>query len=273
MSLQLHHITDIYVLVDDCLPKLNQHQIGRPVILTDSEVVTILLWNSLIVRQKTLKGVLEYTKLHLNKEFPKLPSYQSFVASCHRTLPLLLHVLENMLFDQTKLRFVDSTMLQVCKLQRASGHQVAKNIAAYGKNHQGWHYGFKLHASVDAQDRLCGLCLTPANIHDIHPLRKILNKHCNIAVGDGSYNASVMRKIIWNRFKCLVVAPPHPKQRKKIMTGWQHVLLNAKSKIEAVFDYLKEHMHLVSSFPRSVNWYILHYVRILLGYQVGKLVS
>ena len=35
-----------------------------------------------------------------------------------------------------------------------------------------------------------------------------------------------------------------------------------------VFDYLKEHMELVSSFPRSVAGLVLHYVRILLAYQI-----
>lgn len=273
MSLQLHHITDIYVLVDDCLPKITNRTVGRPAVLSDSEIVTILIWNSLTVRQKNLKDIWKYTLLHLPKEFPGFPQYNTFLNHCHRVLPLLIYVLENMLLDKTKLRFVDATMLPVCHLKRSNSHRVAKSIAAYGKNHQGWHYGFKLHASVDVQGRLCGLSLTPANIHDIHPLRKILNEHCNVAVGDGAYNASVMRKKIWEKFHCLIIAPPHPKQKKKILTGWQLALLSARSKIESVYDYLKEHMYLVSSFPRSINGYILHYVRILLGYQFTRLIS
>jgi hypothetical protein len=46
------------------------------------------------------------------------------------------------------------------------------------------------------------------------------------------------------------------------------VLLHMRSKIESVFDYLKEHLHLVSSFPRSMAGFILQYVRILLAYQI-----
>lgn len=273
MSLQLHHITDIYVLIDDSLLTKNQTKIGRRTILTNGELITILIWNSLTIRQKNLKDIWKYAKLHLNKEFPNQPKYNAFLNHCHRILPLLLNVLENMLFDSAKLRFVDSTMIPVCKLKRSESHRVAKNIADYGKNHQGWHYGFKLHASIDVNGRFCGLSLTPANIHDIHPLKRILNSYCNVAVGDGGYNASVMRKIIWNKFHCLIVAPPHPKQKRKITTGWQLTLLSARSKIESVFDYLKEHMHLTSSFPRSIKGYLLHYVRILLGYQFSKLIS
>jgi hypothetical protein len=31
---------------------------------------------------------------------------------------------------------------------------------------------------------------------------------------------------------------------------------------------LKQHLHLQSSFPRSMQGYALHYIRILLGYQL-----
>jgi len=66
----------------------------------------------------------------------------------------------------------------------------------------------------------------------------------------------------------LVVSQPHFKQNKKLITDWQYALLRTRPKIESVFDYLKEHLNLVSSFPRSVAGYLLHYVRILLGYQI-----
>lgn len=89
-------------------------------------------------------------------------------------------------------------------------------------------------------------------------------------VGDSHYGASPMRKRLWKKYGIIVIAPPHYKQRKKLMSGLQFLLLHMRSKIEATFDYLKEHMHLVSSFPRSVNGYAVHYLRTLLGYQVRR---
>jgi hypothetical protein len=41
-----------------------------------------------------------------------------------------------------------------------------------------------------------------------------------------------------------------------------------RQKIEGVFDYLKQYLHLQSSVPRSMQGYALHYLRILLGYQL-----
>jgi hypothetical protein len=52
------------------------------------------------------------------------------------------------------------------------------------------------------------------------------------------------------------------------MTESQRKLLRRRPKIETVFDYLKQHLHLQTSFPRSMQGYALHYLRILLGYQL-----
>jgi len=270
LSLQLHHITDLYVIIDDMVPNKPTTLAGRHTLLSDSELVTILIWNALSMKQKTLKGVWSYTKLHLSNEFKRLPNYSAFVDHCHRVLEVLVQTLESILSDKAPVRFMDSTMLEVCKLPRANNHKVARDVASFGKNHQGWHYGFKLHASIDINGTLCGLTITSANIHDTRAMPKILNQYTKVAVGDGGYNAKAMRDHIFKEYGTLIVAPPHPKQNKKLMTKWQHALLNMRSKIESVYDYLKEHMSLVSSFPRSKKGYLLHYIRILLGYQVEK---
>lgn len=201
------------------------------------------------------------------REFPTLPAYNRFVDHCHRALPVLLSVLQETLASHAQLKFMDSTMLEVCKLIRADRHKVCRNIAQFGKNHQGWHYGFKLHASIDQGGKLSGLFFTPASFHDAQAMPQILNEDTKIAVGDSSYGARVMGQYLWEKYGTIIVAPPHYTQKKKLITWWQHKLLTLRPKIETVFDYLKQHLHLVSSFPRSVKGYLFHYVRILLGYQ------
>ncbi|MGH2508253.1 MAG: hypothetical protein ACRDHZ_12755 [Ktedonobacteraceae bacterium] len=78
-----------------------------------------------------------------------------------------------------------------------------------------------------------------------------------------------MRKRLWKRYRTVVIAPPHHTQKKKIVTDWQIRLLHMRPKIEATFGKLKEQRFLVTSFPRSVQGYFTHYVRVLLGYQMG----
>ncbi len=129
----------------------------------------------------------------------------------------------------------------------------------------------KLHASTSLDGKLCGLALTSANVHDAQMEYLLLNKNTRVAVGDTLYGARVMRERMWRRYGTIIIAPPHPKQKKKIAAPWQTDLFNQRSKIESVFDYLKEHLHLVSSFPRSMTGYLVHYMRILLSYQIMAL--
>lgn len=160
-------------------------------------------------------------------------------------------------------------MLPVCKPIRADRHKVAKGVAAFGKNWQGWHYGFKLHASIDHEGKLAALYFTPANESDVLQLKHLVNATTNIVVADAGYTAQVTRRHIWRDFHCLVISPPRPRQ-VWTMAKWQHLLLQARPKIEAVFGKLKERSYFVTSFPRSVRGYFVHYLRVLLGYQLAN---
>jgi hypothetical protein len=97
----------------------------------------------------------------------------------------------------------------------------------------------------------------------------LVNQTTNVVVGDGGYTARVTRRHIWRDFRCLVILPPRPKQIW-LMASWQHLLLTMRPKIEATFGVLKEKHFLVTSFPRSVKGYFIHYLRALLGYQMGR---
>jgi len=271
LSLQPHHIVNLYVWVDDIVSVIPKPHGGHPLILRDSEVITILIWNALILRQKTIKDLHRSVVHCYHAEFPKLPGYEGFLKQCHRVTPLMLVLLQQLLITKAPIRLMDSTMLPVCRNHRAKRYQVAKEITGWGKNWQGYHYGFKLHVSVDPEGRLCGVALTPANVYDAHAMPLILNEYAKLAVGDGTYNGGIMRRKIFEMYGTIVVAPPHPTQKKWLMAPWQEALLNARAKIECVFDELKEHLNIVSSFPRSVKGYLMHYIRILLAYQVATL--
>lgn len=269
-ALQKHHIVDLFTWVDDNLPKVlaTSSLGGRPPALSQSDVLTILIWDGLNEPHKTLKDVYRWIRRDYFDCFPRLPTYKSFVMHVHRNLPAMVWLLQSLLNYDAELRFADSTMLEVCKNIRADNHKVAKGVAAWGKNWQGWHYGFKLHASIDPNNNLTGICFTPADGYDAQSMEDLVKGATEVLVGDSHYGASPMRKRLFKKYGIIVIAPPHYKQRKKVLTGLQHLLLTLRPKIEATFDYLKEHMHLVSSFPRSVEGYFVHYVRVLLGYQM-----
>jgi hypothetical protein len=255
------------------LSQKKERRPGRPSALSDSEMLTILILCTACLRMKHLKSVYDFIVMYHREDFPKLPDYSSFVRHCQRLIPLMWKLLENSLAKDAKLRFADSTMLPVCKYIRANNHKVCKGIAAFGKNWQGWHYGFKLHASINKNGQFTGLYFTPANEHDAQQLPHLVKGGAKIVVGDTTYGARVMKEHLWKTKGVFILAPPHPKQGNKVLAKWQELLLKARPKIECAFDYLKEHMHLVSSFPRSVAGYLFHYLRVLLAYQAMFLPS
>ncbi|MGB4420332.1 MAG: IS982 family transposase [Candidatus Saccharimonadales bacterium] len=267
--LQKHNIVDVYVWVDDILLADGHSLGGRPSVLRDSELLTILIWDGLNEPHKNLSAVYTWIAREYSDYFPKLPKYQNFVAHCHRLLPELVWLLQLFLVSGAPLVFADSTMLPVCKPIRADRHKVAKDVARFGKNWQGWHYGFKLHAAIDHNNRLTAIVFSPANVHDAQEIEKLVNDHTRILVGDSHYGADVMRRRIWKKHKTIIIAPPHYKQKKKLAARWQILLLHMRPKIEATFGKLKEQHFLVTSFPRSVKGYFVHYLRTLLGYQMG----
>lgn len=266
--LRSHHITKLVAVVDMFLPReLPSPKGGRPVVLHQNETIALLLFSSFIAPQRTMKGIYLWAQTYYYRRF-RICSYKSFVRKCHKALPGMLRMLDQLLIKDAPLRFMDSTMLHVCKLVRANRHKVAKGIAGFGYNWQGCHYGFKLHAACNIQGQLAAVYFTPANEHDGQQIPHLVNDATVIAVGDGTYNASVMRRKMWKDHKAYILAPPHYKQNKKVLDKWQLLLLRKRTKIECTFDYLKEHMLLETSFPRSVEGYALHYIRVLLAYQL-----
>lgn len=75
LSLQSHHITDLFVMVDDMLPKEEKTLGGRPNLMEDSELITALVWNSLNIHSKTIKDVHKWLGLYHKSDFKNIPKY------------------------------------------------------------------------------------------------------------------------------------------------------------------------------------------------------
>jgi predicted protein tyrosine phosphatase len=269
LALENHHIVDLFVIIDNSIIEPKKPLGGRPKLVRDSEIITLLVWNCLTsIRQRTLKDIFNWILLYHKKDVPNIGTYGAFVAHCHRLLPRIIELLGS-LFTSTNVQFMDSTKLPVCKNHRATRYKTARNVTGWGKNWQGFWYGFKMHAAVDECGRLTALTLTPADVYDGQIAPLLVRPETKVVVGDSHYGDKKMRAKMKEWHNVVVVAPPHHKQKSQVMAQWQQKLLKKRIKVETTFDYLKEHMNLVSSFPRSKNGYLLHYMRILLGYQMG----
>jgi hypothetical protein len=253
--LRSHHILPLFCMIDDSLPTTSSGR-GRKATLRDSEVVTILVFNLFTSQQQTIRQICDWTCQYHHKDFPALPNYQNFLKHCHRVIPRLAVLLDSLLVTEAELRFMDSTMLEVCRLVRRKFHRVARGYAHTGHNWQGEHYGFKLHASVNNDGKLCAYVFSSAVVHDSRAIPYLVNEYTKVAVGDSGYR-SVLHKKLHHLYGTIFVVPPHYKQQQQMLTRSQWKLLKRRPKIETVFDYLKQHLHLQSSFPRSMHFFVL----------------
>ena len=97
-GIQKPHIVDVFVWVDDSLPKQTHNKLGgRPSALTNSEHMTILIWDGLTEPHKNLSSLHDWIAREYLDCFPKLPKYQNFVAHVHRLLPQMVWLLQSLL--------------------------------------------------------------------------------------------------------------------------------------------------------------------------------
>jgi hypothetical protein len=87
LPLEADHILGLHVWIGQHLPPHPHPQGGRPSVLSDDDLVTILVWNAIVLHQKTMKDIWTFGRLHLHAEFPQFPSYSAFVEHCHRVTP------------------------------------------------------------------------------------------------------------------------------------------------------------------------------------------
>jgi hypothetical protein len=232
--LHSHSLIPLFVLVDDSLPAPSV-RCGRKATMTDSEVITILVFNLFVAQQQTIRQIYDWTLQYHQGDFPNLPNYQNFLKHCHRVVPQIGYILDGLLEDEAQLRFMDSTMLEVCRLVRRKLHKTARGYAHTGHNWQGEHYGFKLHASVDNEGRLCAYIFTTATVHDSRAIPKLVNEYTKVAVGDSGYRSAPLHRKVRRAFGTYILTPPHYKQLKQVLTRSQWKLLKRRPKIETVF--------------------------------------
>ncbi len=92
--LRAHHITELVAVVDSFLPRqLSNPKDGRPIVLHNNELIALLLFNSLVAPQRTMKGVYTWAQTHYYRRF-NLPAYNSWVRKCHQALPDMLLILD-----------------------------------------------------------------------------------------------------------------------------------------------------------------------------------
>jgi transposase len=238
---------------------------ARGCALSLSEVMTILVWFH-ASHYRTFKHFYLGSVLPGKRaEFPALPSYTRFVELIPMTLLPLCAYVQTRKGQPTGLQFIDSLPIRVCHNRRISSHKVFAELARRGKGSMGWFYGFKLHLVINEQGELLALTLTPGNVDDRRPVRKLVRQLWGKLFGDRGYISQELFEQLWAQDLQLITKLKR-KMKNKLMPVLDKMLLRKRALIECVNDQLKNVSQIEHSRHRSATNGIVNMVAAVVAY-------
>lgn len=257
--------TIIFVFVDDYLIALEREGVCPLPKLENqkgsySEMMTISLVGELL-KQRYAGDWFDFVKVEYAQLFPNLPDRSRFYR--------IQNNLERIYADFA-LRFactltdldtyvIDSKAVPTCKGARWKRPR-AMTEASSGYSSMGMFYGFKLHAIVDEEGRICRFLLAPAHVSDQEAARALLAASDVFVLGDKNYHG------------CGVHA--QPKANFKHPKPWSSAFSWVRKTIERVFSSLVRSRNLalvqLNSFrsirasicrkiaAHNLAWFLLH---------------
>jgi Transposase DDE domain len=258
-----------FCIVDDFFRYFNTAKCGRKSILCTSELVTIWLIGK-VYEVSCLKRLYELVSDRFSGDF-RLPSYKNFVMGMNQSSVYMLVFVQSVL-GLTKstngdICFIDGTKLEVCKIYREGKHKTMRLLARKSKSTTGWYYGLKLHLLCDKNGNLIRIKFTTATVDERLPLQEFMESMTeSVFVGDAGYVSSEL-EIQANKNRNILLTAKR-KNMKTLATIWNNKVMNMRSRIETVFDVLKERYNLVTSLPRSISGYLAHYIRTIFAYMI-----
>lgn len=279
--LTTNEITEIFYLCDDFSKEFDKsfkkHILqsdngkktrNKPGKLSHSEVMTILISFHLGGYGNLKHYYLFYVSQHLNKEFPKLVSYNRFVELQQQVaFPLVLFLKLCRMGECTGISFVDSTTLKACHIKREKQNKVFSGIATKGKSTIGWFFGFKLHIIINDKGEILSFVITQGNVDDREPLNSesFIKSVFGKLYADRGYISQTLRDILFVDGIHLVT-----KLRNNMKGGeiplQDKINLRKRAVIESVNDELKNICQIEHTRHRSFTNFITNLIAGLLAY-------
>jgi transposase len=237
----------------------------RPLCLTLSEVMTIVVFFHALHYRTFKHFYLDHMLGQRRGEFPTLPSYTRFVELIPMTLLPLCAYVQTRKGPVTGLQFIDSLPIRVCHNRRIHSHRVFAGLARRGKGSMGWFYGFKLHLVINEQGELLSLTLTPGQVDDRRPVRKLVRQLWGKLFGDRGYLSQELFEQLWDQDLQLITKLKH-NMKNKLMPVLDKVLLRKRALIECVNDQLKNVSQIEHTRHRSATNGIVNMLAAVVAY-------
>jgi hypothetical protein len=235
--------------------------------LSNSEIITILVAFQLS-GSRNFKHFYTNVSEHHRREFPKLLTYKRFVALMPRVTMQLFGLLIASCGECTGISFIDSTVLRVCHIKRASRNKVFDGLAAKSKSTMGWFFGFKLHLLINERGELLSFRLTSGNVDDREPVKKGMldNAWGKVFADKGYISEELFQQLMEKGIK--LVTGVRKNMKNALVLLEEKLLLRKRSISETVNDYLKNVCQIEHSRHRSPANFLVHLMSGLVAYAI-----
>jgi len=271
-------LLELFCDVDDfCksfLPKWQQLQLAngwlqrrRKRSLNISEIMTILIAFHQSHYRDFKAYYCEQVLSYWRTEFPGLVSYNRFVEfTASAMAPLAVYLRERGFGHCTGISFIDSTALAVCHPARIHQNKVFAGLAERGHTSTGWFFGFKLHLVVNDRGELLNALLTPGNIDDRQPVKKLVRQLFGKLFGDKGYLSKPLVDELLKTFNLHLITKLRRNMKNRLLPLSDALLLRKRSIIETVIDQLKNISQIEHSRHRSAFNFVVNVLCGLIAY-------
>ncbi len=163
--------------------------------------------------------------------------------------------------------FIDSTVLSVCHICRASSHKVFQGIAKKGKTTTGWFYGFKLHLVINHAGEILAGVLSKGNMDDRTPVPALTKDIYGKIYGDRGYISKKLFEQLYDRGLQLITRLK-ARMKNMLMDSVDKALLYKRSLIETVINKLKTQCQIEHHRHRSPIHFMINLISGLAAYSL-----
>lgn len=280
-------LTTIFTIVDDVMKESPVivsalRRPGRAPHLSDSEVVTVALYQELIGEPRED----HFFRLHrwgLLPFFPRLNERSRYNRRKRDLWSVILAVrlslqvaLDALNLEETGA--VDSAPVPCVGRKRDKSHSDFVGSADYGvcSSKAMKYFGCKLHAVVGLSGTILGYLLTSAAPYDNQPLVELLDSmphHLKHLLGDGAYNDEKLQDYLKQYKNLTLLAPTKVNQLPKRSKQQQKTQNRLRLICETVNAQLQEQLHLSKHYAKS-RWGLMTRVATkITAHSIGMMVN
>jgi transposase len=241
-----------------------QRQRDRQLTLSEIMTLVILFHQSHYRNFKAFYG--DYVLKHLRAEFPGLVSYTRFVEFMPSALWPLCAYARQCYGSCTGITFLDSTPIAVCDNHRIHAHKVFDGLAARGKSSTGWFFGFKLHLVFNDRGELLNFILTPGNVDDRKPVRRLVKDLFGKLIADKGYLSQALFQDLLQSFGLQLITKIKSNMKNRLMPLADKLLLRKRAIVETIIDQLKNISQIEHTRHRSPVNFLVNLVCGLIAY-------